>query len=105
MRKRLIVIVLISACHNKSANVAIPEVREAVKKDPVASYLTTVGDPRLDQKFGVEVYETRSTFKYLLAMQYEGMQETDTLTVPNFDTWPVVQVKPKMIVGHVLTVF
>ena len=95
MLKRLIIIVLISACHNnKSANVAIPEVREAVKKNPVASYLTTVGDPRLDQKFGVEVYETRCTFKYLLAMQYEGMQETDTLNVPNFDTWPVVQVKP-----------
>jgi len=30
----------------------------------------------------------------LLAMQYEGIQETDTLKIPDFDTWPVVQVKP-----------
>ena len=95
MLKRIIVIILISACgNNNSKNSAIPGVRKEVNKKPVASYLITVGDPRLDQKFGVEIYETPYTFKYLLAMQYEGIQETDTLKIPDFDTWPVVQVKP-----------
>ena len=95
MLKRVIVIILISACsNNNSKNTVIPEVRKEINRNPVASYLVTVGDPRLDWKFGVEVFETPYTFKYLLAMQYEGIQETDTLKIPNFDTWPVVQVKP-----------
>jgi hypothetical protein len=94
MLKRILVLILICSCTSKSKNAAIPETRKEVNKKPVASYLITVGDPRLDHKFGVEVYETPSTFKYLLAMRYEGIQETDTLKVPNFDTWPVVQVKP-----------
>ena len=95
MLKRVIIIILISACSNNSSkNSAIPEVRKEISKNPVASYLVTVGDPRLDQKFGVEIFETPYTFKYLLAMQYEGIQETDTLKIPNFDIWPVVQVKP-----------
>ncbi len=95
MLKSVIFIILISACsNNNSRNAAIPEVRKEINKKPVASYLITAGDPRLYQKFGVEVYETPLTFKYLLVMQYEGIEETDTLKIPNFDTWPVIQVKP-----------
>ena len=95
MLKRIIIIILISACgNNNSKNTGIPEVRKEINRNPVASYLVTIGDPRLDRKFGVEVFETPYTFKYLLAMQYEGIEETDTLKIPNFDTWPVVQVKP-----------
>jgi len=96
MLKRVVIIILISACNNNNGykKVNIPEVRTEVNKKPVASYLIAVGDPRLDRKFGVEVFETPFTFKYLLAMQYEGIEETDTLNIPNFDTWPVVQVKP-----------
>jgi hypothetical protein len=90
-----IIIFLLSACGNKSSKApVIPEERKGINKNPVASYLVTAGDSRLDRKFGVEVYETPFTFKYLLKMQYGGMEETDTLKVPNFDTWPVVQVKP-----------
>jgi len=95
MLKRIIIIILISACSNKhSKSPIIPDVRKEINKKPVASYLITVGDPRLEQKFGVEVYETPYTFKYLLLMQYQGIEETDTLKIPDFDTWPVVQVKP-----------
>ena len=95
MLKRIIIIFLISACGNKSSKAPlVPEERKEVNKNPVASYLVTAGDPRLDRKFGVEVYETPFTFKYLLKIQYGGVQETDTLKVPNFDIWPVVQVKP-----------
>ena len=93
MLKHLLILIVICSCTPKPKKVVIPETRTEVNKNPVASYLVTVGDPRLDQKFGVEVYETQATFKYLLAMQYEGILETDTLKIPNFDTWPVVQVK------------
>jgi hypothetical protein len=93
MLKSVAIIILISACSHKLKAPVIPETRKEINKNPVATYLITVGDPRLERKFGVEVYETPFTFKYLLAMQYEGIQETDTLNIPNFDTWPVVQVK------------
>ncbi|MEP6597040.1 MAG: hypothetical protein ABJA71_13900 [Ginsengibacter sp.] len=95
MLKRVIIIILISACSsNNLKKVAIPGERKEINKKPVASYLVTISDPRLDQKFGIEIYETPATFKYLLVMQYEGIEETDTLKVPNLDTWPIVQVKP-----------
>ena len=72
----------------------IPELRTAVSKNPVASYLIPMGNPKLDRKFGVEIYETPYTFKYLLVMQYDGMIQTDTLKIPNFGSSPVVKVKP-----------
>lgn len=82
-----------SEAANKAAS-AIPKIRDTVSKKPVASYLVVMGDPRLDRKFGVQVYETKYTFKYLLEMQYDGMIQNDTLKIPDFDTWPVVKVQP-----------
>lgn len=89
---------LLFSCNNannskKTAGI-IPETRQDVKSRPVASYLVPMGDPKLGRKFGVEVYETPHTFKYLLAMQYDALEEKDTLNIPNFDTWPVVEVRP-----------
>ena len=78
---------------NKSGS-AIPEIRNTINKKPVASYSIPMGDPRLDRKFGVEVYETPYTFKYLLQMQYDGMIQTDTLKVPNLYRWPTIEIKP-----------
>ncbi len=75
-------------------NDTIPPVREQVNKKPVASYFVPVGKPLYGYKFGVNVYETSKTFRYVLDMHYEAMNITDTLKIPNFGTWPVVQVKP-----------
>jgi hypothetical protein len=75
-------------------NDTIPEGRTTVNKNPVASYIVPVGNPVLKQNFGVQVYETPLTFQYLLRMQFGGMIETDTLKIPNFGIWPVVQVRP-----------
>jgi hypothetical protein len=74
-------------------NDTIPEVRKQVSKSPVASYMIPINNPILKRYFGVKVYETPLTFQFLLKMQYEGMIETDTLKIPNFGTWPIVQVK------------
>jgi hypothetical protein len=78
----------------KATNDTIPEVRKDVSDKPVASYMIPIGNPKLEYKFGVTIYETPQTFKYLMRMQYEGMVVTDTLKVPNFGIWPTVDVKP-----------
>jgi hypothetical protein len=78
----------------KLTNDTIPEVRKDVSSKPVASYMIPIGNPKLEYKFGVTLYETPHTFKYLMRMQYEGMVVTDTLKVPNFGIWPTVEVKP-----------
>ena len=48
------------------SNNNVPATRKNVNKEAVASYIIPMGDPKLDRKFGVEIYETPSTFKYLL---------------------------------------
>ena len=76
-----------------TSNDTIPIVRKHVSKTPVASYMIPINNPLLHQYFGVKIYETPLTFHYLLKMQYEGMIETDTLKIPNFGTWPIVEVR------------
>jgi hypothetical protein len=76
------------------SNDTIPEMRKQVTDKPVASYLVPSKDKDLDYKFGVKVFETPKTFHYLLEMHYDGMKVKDTLKLPNFGMWPVVEVKP-----------
>ena len=104
----LLIIFIAAACSNKNelqeeeatketefvTNDTIPEVRREVKKEPVATYLVPSKDKYLDYKFGVKVFETPKTFHYLLEMNYDGMEVKDTLKVPNFGKWPVIEVKP-----------
>jgi hypothetical protein len=75
------------------SNDTIPMTRNKVSKKAVAAYVVPINNPLLKQYFGVEVFETRQTFHFLLKMQYEGVLETDTLKIPNVGIWPVVQVK------------
>jgi hypothetical protein len=82
--------------HNKLiaiSNDTIPTTRKEVIRKPVASYVIPMGDPLLDRKFGVEIYETPQTFKYLLVMYHDGTIQNDTLDIPNFGVWPTVKVK------------
>ncbi len=102
----LILIILAGGCAGKKnikdddvATVAagkdtIPITRKNISKIAVASYLQPMGDPKLDRKFGVEIFETPLTFKYKLFLYYDGIIETDTLSIPDFGIWPVVNVKP-----------
>jgi hypothetical protein len=71
-------------------NDTIPEIRKEVSKKPVASYWVQI-NPVLEQKFGVDIFETRKTFQYLLKMRYENMIVKDTLQVPNFGVWPKIE--------------
>jgi hypothetical protein len=101
----LFLVLLLYACsqnskqpHQKASDIfttndTIPVIRQHVNKSPVAFYIIPINNPLLKQYFGVKVYETSLTFQYLLRMQYEGLIEIDTLKLPNFGTWPIVQVK------------
>lgn len=101
-RHRLIIlIILFASCNagnhkgaNKPSNTAISLVRNNPSSKPVASYIVPMGDPKLDRKFGVEVFETPFTFKYLLSMQFDGTVEQDTLKLPELNSMPTVIVKP-----------
>ena len=86
-----IFIIVICGCSN---NNTIPAIRKNVKKEAVASYVIPMGDPKLDRKFGAEVFETPETFKYLLVMYFDGTTQNDTLAVPDFGISPIVQIKP-----------
>ncbi len=87
-----LLIILIGSCADNNKD--ITEKRENVNKVPVASYVIPMGDPKLDRKFGVEIFETPFTFKYLLMMYYDGTEQQDTLYVPNIGISPVIQIKP-----------
>jgi hypothetical protein len=95
-QKYLIIFFLYFLCgcaENKNNN-DIPATRNTVNKKPVASYIIPMGDPKLDRKFGAEIFETPETFKYFLVMYFDGTVENDTLIIPNLGIQPVVQIKP-----------
>ncbi|CAG5005062.1 hypothetical protein DYBT9275_03505 [Dyadobacter sp. CECT 9275] len=77
------------------ANDTIPEIRTHIKKEAVASYSEKVVDKdKLNNwKFSVDAYETPETFRYLLKIRYKELDVTDTLTIPNFGIYPVVELK------------
>lgn len=107
MKKKYFVILplfLIVACTQKNnrtdrkksfqTNNSIPALRKNINKKPVAFYDVPMGDPRLDRRFGVAIFETSETFKFYLSMQYDAMFQSDTLQIPNFDVMPEVQIRP-----------
>ena len=91
----LILIIIIFGCsNNNSNNNTIPTTRKTVNAKPVAAYVIPMGDPKLDRKFGTEIYETPETFKFKLVLYNDGTVVNDTLEFPNFGIAPVIQVKP-----------
>ena len=88
----LILIIIIFGCSNNKKT--IPAERKNVNTKAVASYVIPMGDPKLDRKFGAEVFETPATFKFLLVMYFDGITQNDTLVFPDLGISPVVQIKP-----------
>ena len=89
----LFIIQLATACQSKisqdSANAGtIPELRQTVKKEPVAEYREKVDNKINDWYFSVQLLETSRTFYYLIKMQYEEVRGEDTLRIPDFGTDP-----------------
>ena len=88
----LILIIIIYGCSNNKKT--IPAGRKNVNTKAVASYVIPMGDPKLDRKFGAEVFETPATFKFLIVMYFDGTTQNDTLAFPDLGISPVVQIKP-----------
>ena len=88
----LIVLFFLFSCAEKGKTISTT--RDIVNKNPVASYIVPMGDPKLDRKFGAEVFETPETFTFLLVMYFDGTVQNDTLVIPNLGIQPVVQIQP-----------
>ncbi len=76
---------------NPAANV--PLFRDTLQKAPVAEYRVKTDNPLNDWYFSVRLYETPKTFYYLMRLQFEEIQGTDTLKLPNFGTMPQPEVR------------
>ena len=66
----------------------IPEFRKEVKTDAVASYKEKTDNPLNDWYFSVSLYETPTTFNYLMKLQFEEIRGEDTLRLPNLGIYP-----------------
>jgi len=99
----IFILMILAACNNNSNKTGnekdtgvvidnpadkIPDKREIVKKEPVAEHREKTDNPLNDWYFTVRLYETPKTFHYLIKLQYEEIDGTDTLRLPNFGTQP-----------------
>jgi len=73
------------------ADNVLPE-RTTVKKEPVATYSEKVKNPLNDWRFRVQLFETPKTFRFLMKLEYEEMNETDTLKIPNLGFEPKLKI-------------
>lgn len=72
---------------------SIPPFRDRVQKEPVAQYRIKTDNPLNDWYFSVRLYETRKTFYYLIRLQFEEIEGTDTLKLPNFGIAPRPEIR------------
>lgn len=99
---QLIVFTFLFSCGQKDSadsaskeitNDTIPLVRQNISPSAVADYSEKVKDPLNDWRFAVTLYETDATFRFLMKIEYETMNETDTITIPNFGIQPKVAIQ------------
>ena len=68
--------------------------RSEINKEAVATFSKKTDNPLNDWYFRVNIYETPSTFKYLMRMQFEEIRGDDTLKIPNLGIEPKPVIKP-----------
>jgi hypothetical protein len=77
--------------------IGIAEDRVNPSKKPIATYTVPVDDGvgNLNNwKFAVNIYETSKTFAYKINFEYKEIKSSQTIQIPNFNTMPVVSIKP-----------
>ncbi|HEX5154557.1 MAG TPA: hypothetical protein VFW07_24090 [Parafilimonas sp.] len=90
-----------AACNGK------PEIkaeRETINPGAVKTYQEIVKSEETIDTFNVALYETKYTFKYLIKINYKGIEASDSLRIPNLGYVPVPEIKagtvrPSCIVG------
>ena len=87
----------VTESNEKPLTAVIPELRDTVRKEPVAQHREKVDNPLNEWYFSVRLYETPKTFHYLVKLQFEQIEGDDTLRLPNFGTLPkpVIQKGPE----------
>ncbi|MHA4844295.1 hypothetical protein ACX0G7_09030 [Flavitalea antarctica] len=70
----------------------VPLERVTVKKEPVATYSEKVKNPLNDWRFRVQLFETPKTFRFLMKLEYEEINEKDTLKIPNLGFEPKLKI-------------
>lgn len=63
-------------------------VRKDVKTAPVAAHIEKTDNPLNDWYFSVKLFETPTTFHYLIKLQFEEIRGEDTLKLPNLGVLP-----------------
>ncbi|HUR12196.1 MAG TPA: hypothetical protein VM012_12550 [Flavitalea sp.] len=66
----------------------VPEKRKSIRKEAVARYRERTENPLNEWYFGVDLFETKNTFHYLIKLQYEEIRGIDTLRLPDFGQPP-----------------
>ncbi len=94
-------ILVFAACESKTPAKAE---RETVNPAPVKTYQEIVQSEAITDTFNVALYETKYTFKYLIKINYKGLEATDSLRIPNLGYEPAPEIKagdvrPSCIIG------
>ena len=94
--------VIFAACDNKPA---VTTERKTINPAPVKTYDEVVKSEETTDTFNVALYETKFTFKYLIKINFKGIEATDSLRIPNLGYAPQPEIKkgtavrPSCIVG------
>lgn len=62
---------------------------------PIAFYTKKIPNDLNNWVFSVKVFETKATFSYKVAMQFEEIRGIDTITVPNLGISPKIYLQPE----------
>jgi hypothetical protein len=103
------ILILLISCQQPESNqpvkndtirikpIGIAEDRVNPSKKPIATYTVPVDDGMgnlNNWKFAVNIYETSKTFAYKINFEYKEIKSSQTIQIPNFNTMPVVSIKP-----------
>ncbi|SFQ49484.1 hypothetical protein [Parafilimonas terrae] len=93
--------IVFAACESKPA---VTTERATVKTEPVKTYQEIVKSDEITDTFNVALYETKYTFKYLIKINFKGIEATDSLRIPNLGYEPQPEIKqgevrPSCIIG------
>ena len=83
-----------TACNQSTPAVSLK--RTSVNKNPVKEYSEKVPDSLNDWYYKVQVFETDSTFNYLVKMQYKEVTGEQIIRIPNLGYEP----KPELKKGY-----
>lgn len=83
--------VIFTACNQSTPEVSLK--RTSVSKTPVKEYSEKVPDSLNDWYYKVQVFETDSTFNYLVKMQYKEVTGEQLIRIPNLGYEPKPELK------------